>query len=169
MKEIPKSIFNDYIYNPETGDLRRTTRANSNGSIDKAGYLIIKYKGSQYKSHRVCWYLFYGKEPLKTIDHINGIKTDNRISNLRDVTISENNMNIDRSNVKGYYKDKTTKGLKKVFTVNDRGKPLRFYTEQDAIECRKEIDLKNKYLIRGTYEKEVISDTIWIKKSKITV
>src|SRR6516225_11799534 len=40
--------------------------------------------------HILIWALYYGEWPTKTIDHINGIRGDNRIKNLRDVSLSIN-------------------------------------------------------------------------------
>ncbi len=43
--------------------------------------------------HRAAWLYVYGSWPAGVIDHINGVKHDNRIANLRDVTRSENQHN----------------------------------------------------------------------------
>src|SRR5690554_1648894 len=48
------------------------------------------------KAHRVAWAIYYGEWPRGHIDHINGVKSDNRISNLRIATISENQWNMPR-------------------------------------------------------------------------
>lgn len=66
-------------------------------SINSAGYKkgCIFYK--QHLAHRVIWLLHFGEWPVATIDHINGIRTDNRVVNLREVTPSENQMNRARS------------------------------------------------------------------------
>ncbi len=54
------------------------------GGIDFAGYRVICFKGNRIKAHRLAWYLHYSKLP-EQIDHINGIKIDNRMANLRPV------------------------------------------------------------------------------------
>lgn len=53
----------------------------------------IFYK--QYKAHRVIWALVYGEWP-EEVDHINGVRADNRLANLRAVTRSENMRNKKR-------------------------------------------------------------------------
>ena len=58
------------------------------------GYLIGGVLGKRLKAHRVAWAMYYGEWPSHQIDHINGIRDDNRIENLRDVTISENQKNM---------------------------------------------------------------------------
>lgn len=63
------------------------------GHHDKDGYLIIKIKQRAYKAHRLAWLYVYGSLPTQTIDHINGVRDDNRIINLRDVSLRENTHN----------------------------------------------------------------------------
>lgn len=54
------------------------------------GYRQGAVLGVMLKAHRVCWALHYGEWPNNQIDHINHDRSDNRIANLRTVTISEN-------------------------------------------------------------------------------
>jgi len=83
-------------YNSGTGEFRwivsrRGTRKNKMaGSFDAYGYQRITIGGRSYKSHRLAWLYVYGECPSETIDHINHIRNDNRIENLRDVEISDN-------------------------------------------------------------------------------
>ena len=54
------------------------------GSLDGDGYIRIKFKGIHYQAHRIIWTIHNGAIPTgHTIDHVNRIKTDNRIKNLR--------------------------------------------------------------------------------------
>lgn len=67
------------------------------GRDDSRGYLCVKMriKGAPVciAAHRIVWALHHGKWPDKFIDHINRIRKDNRIENLRDVTVAQNNCN----------------------------------------------------------------------------
>ena len=60
------------------------------------GYVVIKINGSAFRAHRLAWFLSYNDQP-HTIDHINGDKQDNRLSNLRNVSASENAKNHGKS------------------------------------------------------------------------
>jgi len=66
--KILEHINNYFSINEDTGEIKRTDRRNSNGSLDKDGYLIYKIKSKQIKSHRLAWYLYYGKFPEKEKD-----------------------------------------------------------------------------------------------------
>jgi hypothetical protein len=63
------------------------------GSPNGLGYLCIKVNYVKYRVHRVVWLMTYGQWPVGQIDHINGVKDDNRIENLREVTAQENQRN----------------------------------------------------------------------------
>lgn len=64
------------------------------GSLDFYGYIVIRILGKLYGAHRLAWLYVYGYFPAEDTDHINGVRTDNRIENLREATRSENNQNI---------------------------------------------------------------------------
>lgn len=64
-------------------------------SLAAVGYLRGSLLGKQRYAHRVLWKIAYGTEP-ELIDHINQIKTDNRLSNLREATKSLNALNVTR-------------------------------------------------------------------------
>ena len=58
------------------------------------GYIQITIDQVKQQAHRLAWFYVYGTWPKEQIDHINGVRHDNRIANLREVTISENRKNI---------------------------------------------------------------------------
>lgn len=59
------------------------------GKQELSGYCRMLVDGNGYLFHRVIWRLIYGDEP-KFIDHINNVRNDNRIENLRRVDKSSN-------------------------------------------------------------------------------
>jgi hypothetical protein len=65
------------------------------GSIDKHGYRVISMEGAQYKAHRIAYALGTGSlpPPELEIDHINEVKSDNRLINLRLATPAQNAAN----------------------------------------------------------------------------
>lgn len=78
-----------YVRNPRTYQWR--TRAV--GKLEEDGYIRIKYKGKWISAAKIVWVLHTDDWPKHTIDHENRIRTDNRPSNLRDVTHYVNNNN----------------------------------------------------------------------------
>ena len=61
------------------------------------GHIAIRRDGRTRYLHRLVWEHFNGPIPTdKQIDHINGVRTDNRIENLRIVSPVENNRNLAR-------------------------------------------------------------------------
>jgi hypothetical protein len=67
------------------------------------GALFGGILGESYLAHRVAWAIYNGSPPVGVIDHINGDGTDNRIVNLRDVTLGDNarNQAIHKNNTSG--------------------------------------------------------------------
>lgn len=93
-----ESLHIRFKYDPETGTLVRKFIKGSScnwkdrptGKANKHGHLVVRFKDQYYLVHRICWAIYHGKWPSGVVDHINGIPDDNRISNLRDITNSEN-------------------------------------------------------------------------------
>ena len=77
--------------------VNRKTGKRPRGSITNCGYRFIRlrFNGKFYNItyHRFVWMLNNGCWPQCTIDHINGNRLDNRIENLREVSMSENLLN----------------------------------------------------------------------------
>ncbi len=100
--DLRKFLF----YEPSTGIFIWRTKSNQKsqaklgstaGSINERGYIRIVVAGRVYQGHRLAWLYFYGSWPVYTIDHIDGCKSNNRITNLRDVTMMVNNQNRRRA------------------------------------------------------------------------
>jgi hypothetical protein len=97
-------VRNRLRYEPETGELYWLPKENPRKGWNKRyankpirsiskGYIRLRIDGKFYAAHRVAWALYHGAWP-NVIDHINGDKTDNRITNLRSVTNAENMRNL---------------------------------------------------------------------------
>lgn len=68
-----------------------TTKKGGHGTIDKTGYLIFKKNKTKFQLHQVLAVIHFGKDCIgMTVNHINGIKTDNSIDNLELMTLSDN-------------------------------------------------------------------------------
>lgn len=101
MNEISIGTLKKLIrYDPDTGNFFRLIQLSAAGGIglcpksyDKDGYTRIHAGGKRYKSHRLAWFYMTGEWPDCEIDHINGIRDDNRFENLRKVSGSENKRN----------------------------------------------------------------------------
>ena len=99
-------------YNPETGQFTwvglgpagRVKNGSVAGNINNKNYVVIEIKSKAYIAHRLAWFYVYGEWPKDQIDHINGIRTDNRIKNLREATGFENQQNTKtkKSNTSGF-------------------------------------------------------------------
>lgn len=89
-----------FRYDSETGLLYWRIRPSNGvregqkaGSDDGDGYLQVRYRGRTYKAHRIVWLIHKGEMPVAMIDHINGIRSDNRIENLREANATANAQN----------------------------------------------------------------------------
>lgn len=94
--EIPLAeAKSTYQYNPDTGEILKRVDDGLKriGHIDSRGYISILHSGVTIKAHRLAYALYHGEWPSNELDHVNRIKTDNRIVNLRLADRFINNQN----------------------------------------------------------------------------
>lgn len=74
------------------------------GTTNANGYQVITIDRVRYTGHRLAWLYMTGSFPADQIDHINGNRQDNSISNLRPATNTENARNaaIGKNNTSGF-------------------------------------------------------------------
>jgi hypothetical protein len=122
------------------------------GKLRKDLYTDIKIDGRMYLLHRLIWMYFNGKFPDQYIDHINHIRIDNRIENLREVSRLENNRNhkkskINTSGVTGVVWHKRDQEWRVQMNIDGKRVSKGFLKIEDAIEYRKNFETNNNYHI----------------------
>lgn len=94
MKQIDIALARERLtYDPETGVFvwRVSSRGHRKagdlaGTTNKLGYRFIKIDQVKHLAHRLAWAMHFGVQSEKEIDHINGVRDDNRIINLREAS-----------------------------------------------------------------------------------
>jgi len=136
-------------YDPETGLFinltQRSSRAkkgSTTGCKRQDGYIHIKLDYKLYFAHRLAWLYVHGNFPEKDIDHINEIKGDNRLVNLRLATNQENMHNISSpqiNNTSGFLGvswDKNAQKWRARIIINKKYKHLGYFnTAEEAYEA----------------------------------
>jgi hypothetical protein len=149
------------------GKYVRTAQATCQGWNTKyAGKLALNVRGNRghlqgrigrafFFAHRVAWAIHYGREPVGEIDHINGIPTDNRIENLRDVGRIENMRNVkvstrNTSGLLGVRQDPRTESW--IAEIGGSGEPDRsrihlgtYRTKAEAAAARRGAEIALEY------------------------
>jgi len=140
--ELSASLARECLgYDPDTGKLWRKLSPQLGFRVDlvgkeirsqhKDGYLVLQIGRKKYLAHRVIWLIVNGEWPTGEIDHINRVRDDNRIENLRDVTKSVNQQN--RTGATGVDFVKRLGKWRARITVAKRCRELGLYdTESEA-------------------------------------
>lgn len=156
--EKAKELF---VYDRETGIIKWRKRFNGGQRADLVagctrsnsdGYAQIGINGKLYKAHRIAMLLAYGFYGDKLeVDHINHVRDDNRLLNLRFVTATGNRRNQTRrgdnaSGVTGVHYHKGARKYEARIKVDDVNIYLgSFVSLEEAAEVRKAAEIKYKY------------------------
>lgn len=137
-----EELFSILDYDKSTGIFRWKITASRTvpigsiaGSIhNKKGYRKVCYKGKMYYLHRLAMLYVYGEMP-KYVDHIDGVRDNNRIDNLRACTKSQNNFNskVYKTNSTGY-KNIYFNDSKNKFIVSFKVSGKSFSSSADTLE-----------------------------------
>ena len=137
-------------YDQETGIFTWKVRAARNvkagdaaGCQNGEGYLLISVQSRLYKAHRLAWLYAHGSWPKDQLDHVNRVRTDNRIENLREVTNKQNHQNKSKpsSNTSGHtgvcWHKRISKWVARIMH-NYKHIHLGYFTDiEDAVAARK--------------------------------
>jgi hypothetical protein len=107
---------------------------NQAGTINNYGYAVITVNKKLYRAHRLAWLYVYGINPKDQIDHINGNRSDNKITNLREVNNNQNQFNSkirkdNTSGVKGVVWRPANKKWQARIRVNNISKSLGYFED----------------------------------------
>lgn len=125
------------LYDAATGLFSWRVKPNRNIKIGatagckKDGYVQIRLDKKSYLAHRLAWLYVHGVTPDEFVDHIDGDKSNNRITNLRPATMSQN-----RQNIRSATKNSKT-GVKGVCLFRDK--------------FRSSITIGSRYIFLGDY------------------
>jgi hypothetical protein len=117
MKIDQRTALQIFDYDSQTGVFKwrisASAKANSRsvaGTLRADGYRYIGYKGVNYSAHRLAWLMAYGEFPVGAIDHIDGNRDNNALSNLRLADPEQNSRNtaVRRKGLKGAYRSGNT-------------------------------------------------------------
>lgn len=111
------------------------------GYINSKGYVYIGLDGKGHLGQRLAWLYVHGVLPALEVDHINGIRSDNSLRNLRLTTHAENQQNRrvpSKSSKTGYLGvefDMKKKSRPWIARIRVDGRSLRLGTFDSAEEA----------------------------------
>ncbi|EOJ0063283.1 TPA: HNH endonuclease signature motif containing protein [Pseudomonas aeruginosa] len=149
------------IYEPETGLFtwrqtlsNRAITGRQAGTIDARGYLVIKIDGKRHQANRLAWIYVHGRLPNGVVDHFDGVLTNNRISNLREVPQSTNTKNnkVSKNNTSGhpgvYLNKRTGRWYAQIWDSMKCIHLGNFIDKADAVAARKLAEERLGYVVR---------------------
>lgn len=142
---LPIEALQKYVrYEPDTGIVRWNGRGRLRdgriaGTPDKDGYLFIKIGGRRFPLHRIAFALHHGYWPEVDIDHEDGDRQNNRASNLREATRTQNNANSkmrvnNTSGLKGVHWHAAARKWRAMIRVDRKSKCLGLFDDKYAAQ-----------------------------------
>jgi len=118
-------------YHPAIGKFTSVKSGKEVGYIQANGYIYVRVGAKQYRANRLAWYLTHQENP-DVVDHINRIKTDNRICNLRAATNHQSACNrgltkLNSSGIKGAFWNKIARRWLAAIQVNKKNIYLGYF------------------------------------------
>jgi hypothetical protein len=125
-------------YNPTTGCfiwLTGVRKGKIAGTLS-VGYVRISLNCKSYPAHRLAWLYVFGEIPKDMLDHINMVKSDNRICNLREVSNAENQLNKNKvRSLTGYVGVRLNNSGSYTATYSDKQKKIHIGCFKTADEA----------------------------------
>ena len=161
MNRITQGLLKDYLEYRD-GHLwwvRKSSKysnvriGSSFGRLDAQGYRTGRVFNKEYKEHRLIWLYHYGEWPKDQLDHINGVRDDNKIENLRECSPLENSKNrlADKNSTSKYKGVSWRKSKNRWITyICSGGENIYLGSFANEIEAAKAYDKKAKEL-HGEY------------------
>jgi len=151
-KEYLKLILD---YNSDTGiftwkfNKSKRVKAGDSAGWLYNGYRQIEINNKQYKAHRLAWLYVNGEMPTNLIDHIDGNRSNNKISNLREATYQTNSENYKtpKTNKSGVKNVSWYKNLNKwvvSISIKKIKKTIGYFDDLEFAELVA-IETRNKY------------------------
>jgi len=118
------------------------------GTVNNNGYVRINNFGKLYQAHRLAFLYMEGTYPDEQVDHIDHNRGNNKWSNLRPATHSENSRNLslssrNTSNIIGVYWYKGYQKWRAAIKINGKFKHIGYFSKKtDATKARKQAEIK---------------------------
>lgn len=142
-----------FDYNPETGIITSKRGNKPVGSDNGNGYLRIRIGAKLFYAHRVIYALYHGFWPTGLVDHRDGNKLNNKITNLRKASRGQNVANAaNRARIYDCPRGVIPKGrnFQAYITHDNKRRWLGTYStaeEAHAVYCRAANELHGEYSI----------------------
>ena len=156
MNKLTIELIYKYLsYDSKTGNLYQNKKrpkvqvGSIAGCVTPTGYRYIQLEGIKYPAHHIVWLIEKGSLPQKVLDHIDGNRLNNHITNLREATVKQNceNRKAQRNNKTGYKGVSFNNRLQKyVAQIQHNYQPIYIGIYKTAYEAHLAYEAKAKEL-----------------------